>query len=117
MDNKSNLSNGIILNNSGDASSACYSVAIFFPLCVDVPSACYSVTRFFVISFLGGRGKHLVAAAQAKREQAHSATLPHSVSIEETKNSIPFISSPSQIWGSSSDHSSPLQLHLDAEET
>ena len=41
--------------------------------------------------------KHLIAAAQAKREQSCSAALPHSVSIEETKNSIPFISSPSPI--------------------
>ena len=61
--------------------------------------------------------KHLIAAAQAKREQARSATLPHSVSIEETDNSIPFIASPSPIRGSSSDHISPLQLHLDGEAT
>lgn len=61
--------------------------------------------------------KHLIAAAQAKREQARSAALPHSVSIEETENSIPFISSPSPIRGSSSDHSSPLQHHLDGEAT
>ena len=61
--------------------------------------------------------KHLIAAAQAKREQAHSAALPHSVSIEETKNSILFISSPLPIRGSSLDHSSPLQLHLDGEAT
>ena len=53
--------------------------------------------------------KHLIAAAQAKWEQAHS------VSIEETENSISFISGPSPIWESSSDHSSPLQLHLDGE--
>ena len=55
--------------------------------------------------------KHLIAAAQAKREQARSTALPHSVSIEETKNSIPFIYSPSPIRGSSSYHSSSLQLH------
>ena len=61
--------------------------------------------------------KHLIAAAQAKQEQARSAALPHSVSIEETENSIMFISSPSPIRGSSSDHSSPLQLHLDGEES
>ena len=54
---------------------------------------------------------------QAKREEARSAALPHSVSIEETKNSIPFISSPSPIRGSSSYLSSPLQLHLDGEAT
>ena len=41
--------------------------------------------------------KHLIVAAQAKREQARSAALPHSVSIEETEDSIPFISSPSPI--------------------
>ena len=56
--------------------------------------------------------KHLIAVAQAKLEQARSAALPHSVSIEETKDSIPFISNPSPIRGSSSDHSSPLQLNL-----
>ena len=61
--------------------------------------------------------KHLIAAAQAKREQAHSAALPHSVSIEEIDDSIPFISSPSPIRGSRSDHSSPLQLLLDGEAT
>ena len=61
--------------------------------------------------------KHLIVATQAKREKARSATLPHSVSIEETENSILFISSPSPIRGSSSDHSSPLQLHLDGEAT
>ena len=55
--------------------------------------------------------KHLIADAQAKLEQARSATLPHSISIEETENSIPFISSPSPIRGSSSYHSSSLQLH------
>ena len=43
--------------------------------------------------------------------------MPHSVSIEETKNPIPFISSPSPILGSSSYHSSPLQLQLDGEST
>ena len=41
--------------------------------------------------------KRLIAAAQAKREQACSAALPHFVSIEETENSIRFISSPSPI--------------------
>ena len=41
--------------------------------------------------------KHIIAAAQAKREQAHSAALPHSVSMDETENSIPFISNPSPI--------------------
>ena len=56
--------------------------------------------------------KHLIAATQAKREQARSAALPHSVSIQETEDSIPFISSPSPIRGSSSDHSLSLQLHL-----
>ena len=61
--------------------------------------------------------KHLIAAAQAKWEQERSAALPHSISIEKTENSIPFISSPSPIRGSSSDHSSPLQLHLDSEAT
>ena len=61
--------------------------------------------------------KHLIATAQAKREQACSASLPHSVSIEETEDYIPFISSPSPIRGSSSDHSSPLQIHLDSEAT
>ena len=59
--------------------------------------------------------KHVIATAQAKQEQARSAALPHSVSIEETENSIMFISSPSPIRGSSLDHSSPLQLHLDGE--
>jgi len=59
--------------------------------------------------------KHLIAAAQAKREQARSAAMPHPVSLEETENSIPFISSPSPIRGSSSDHSSPIQLHFDGE--
>ena len=59
--------------------------------------------------------KHLMAVAQAKREQPHSATLPHFISIEETDNSILFISNPSPIWGSSSDHSSPVQIHLDGE--
>lgn len=59
--------------------------------------------------------KHLIAAAQAKREQARSAVLPHPVLIEETENSIPFISSPSPIRGSSSEHSSPIQLHFDGE--
>ena len=29
--------------------------------------------------------KHLIVAAQAKREQAHSAALPHSVSIEKLR--------------------------------
>ena len=61
--------------------------------------------------------KHLIATTQAKWEQACSASLPHSVSIEETKNPIPFISSPSPILGSSSYHSSPLQLQLDREST
>ena len=32
--------------------------------------------------------KHLIAAAQAKGEQAHSAALPPSISIEEIDNSI-----------------------------
>ena len=41
--------------------------------------------------------KHLIAVPQAKREQARSAALPHSISIEETENSISFISSPSPI--------------------
>ena len=42
--------------------------------------------------------KNLIATAQAnKREQACSAALPHFVSIEETENYIPFISSPSPI--------------------
>ena len=59
--------------------------------------------------------KHLIAATQAKREQARSAALPLSVSIEETQNSIMFLSSPSPIWGSSSYNSSPLQPHLDGE--
>ena len=49
--------------------------------------------------------KHLIAAAQAKLEQARSATLPHFVSIAETENSIQFISSPSPIQGNTSDHS------------
>ena len=31
---------------------------------------------------------HLITVAQAKREQARSTALPHSVSIEETRNSI-----------------------------
>ena len=48
--------------------------------------------------------KHLIAVAQAKREQACFAGLPHSVSSEETENSILFISSPSPIRGSSSNH-------------
>ena len=61
--------------------------------------------------------KHLIAAAQAKREQARSAALPHYVSIEETENSIPFISSPWPIQGSSLDHKSPLQLYLDGDAT
>ena len=61
--------------------------------------------------------KDLIANVQAKREQARSAALPHYVSIEETENSISFISSPSPIWGSSSDCSSPLQIHLDGEAT
>ena len=60
--------------------------------------------------------KNIIAAAQAKWQQARSAAFPHSVSIEETKNSIMFISSPSPIRGSSSYHSSPLQIHLDGEE-
>ena len=59
--------------------------------------------------------KDLIATAQAKREQARSAVLPHSVSIEETENSISFISSPSPIQGSISNHNSPLQLHLDCD--
>ena len=59
--------------------------------------------------------KHLIAAAQAKQEHACSAALPHSISIEETENSILFISSPSPIRGISSDYSSPTQLHLDGE--
>ena len=61
--------------------------------------------------------KHLIATAQAKQEQARSVALPHSLSIEETKNPILFISSPSPIQGSSSYHSSPLQLQLDGEST
>ena len=61
--------------------------------------------------------KHLIAAAQAKQEQARSAALAHYVSIEETENSILFISSPSIIRGSTSNQSSSLQLHLDGEET
>ena len=40
---------------------------------------------------------HLIAVAQAKREQACSEALPHSITIEETDNSIMFISSPSPI--------------------
>ena len=60
---------------------------------------------------------HLIAVAQDNQEQAHSTALPHSVLIQETKNSILFISSPSPIRGSSSYHSSPLQLHLDGEAT
>ena len=39
--------------------------------------------------------KHLIAAAQDKREQPRYVALPHSISIEETENSIMFISSPS----------------------
>ena len=97
MENSSNLRNAIILDNYGDVSSTCYSVAMFFPLCADVPSTCYSVTRFFSISFLGGKGKHFIEVAQAKREQARSAAFPHYVSIEETENSILFISIPSPI--------------------
>ena len=61
--------------------------------------------------------KHLIVATQAKWEQARSAALLHSISIEETENSISFIASPSPIRGSSSDHSSPLQLQLYGEET
>ena len=61
--------------------------------------------------------KHLIVVAQAKQEQVHSAALPHSISIEETENSIMFISIPSPIRGSSSDHSSLMQIHLDGEET
>ena len=45
--------------------------------------------------------KNIIVVAQAKREQARSTTLPHYVPIEETKNSISFISSPSPIQGSS----------------
>ena len=60
---------------------------------------------------------HLSCITQAKREQARSAALPHFVSIEETKNSIPFISNPSPIQGSSLNHSSLFQLHLDGEVT
>ena len=60
--------------------------------------------------------KLLIAVPQAKREQARSATLPHFVSIKETENYIPFISNPSPIRGSSN-HSSPLQLHLDGKES
>ena len=56
--------------------------------------------------------KHLIAVVQAKQEQARSVALPHSVSIEETEDSIPFISSRSPIRGISSNHSSSLQLHL-----
>ena len=41
--------------------------------------------------------KHLIATAQAKKEQACSASFPHFISIEETENPIPFISSPSPI--------------------
>ena len=41
--------------------------------------------------------KHIIEIAPAKREKSRSAALPHSVSIEETENSIPFISSPSPI--------------------
>ena len=59
--------------------------------------------------------KHLITVAQAKREQARFATLPHFVSIKEMKNSILFTSSPSPIQGSSSYHRSPLQIHLDGE--
>ena len=44
-----------------------------------------------------------------------NTSLPHFVSIKETENSIPFISSPSPIQGSILDHISPLQLHLDGE--
>ena len=41
--------------------------------------------------------KHLIATAQAKREQACYGSLPHSISIEEIENSISFISIPSTI--------------------
>lgn len=41
--------------------------------------------------------KNLIAAALAKQEQARSTPLPHPFLIEETENSIPFISSPSPI--------------------
>ena len=34
-----------------------------------------------------------------------------------SEDSIPFISNPSPIRGSSSNHNSPLQLHLDGEES
>ena len=61
--------------------------------------------------------KHLIAATQDKREQARFESLPHSFSIEETENSIPFISSPSPIRGSNSYQSSMFQLHLDGEAT
>ena len=53
--------------------------------------------------------------AQAEREQARSVALSHSVSIEETENSILFISSHSPIRGNSLDHSLPLQIQLDGE--
>ena len=75
------------------------------------------VLNDFDISTPSTSMKYLIEVAQAKWEQARFAALPHSVSIEETENSIPFISNPSPIRGSSSDHSSPLQLHLDGEET
>ncbi|XP_057820295.2 uncharacterized protein LOC131033169 isoform X2 [Cryptomeria japonica] len=56
--------------------------------------------------------KHLIAAAQAKRDQARSATMPQFVANEETVNSIPvFMSSPSPIRETSSHRCSPLQLH------
>ena len=58
---------------------------------------------------------HLIVAAQARKEQARSTALPHSVSIKETENSILFISRHSPIQGSISDHNSPLQLHLDGD--
>ncbi|KAH9323709.1 hypothetical protein KI387_018348 [Taxus chinensis] len=56
--------------------------------------------------------KHLIAAAQAKREQARSVTMPQSVANDETANSIPvFMSSPSPFRETSSHRSSPLQFH------
>ena len=55
--------------------------------------------------------KHLIAARQAKRKQARF------VSIEETEYSIMFISIPSPIRGSGSNHNSPLQIHLYGEAT
>lgn len=56
--------------------------------------------------------KHLIAAAQAKRDQARSAIMPQYDGNEETANSIPlFMSSPSPIRETSSHRCSPHQLH------